>query len=67
MKTQRKVLKIVTKNLADPVKSKDEKYRQLKWQNDKIQQKLVPCQPHALAYLQALGFTNSNNDDEGTL
>lgn len=53
---QLKVLKIVTKNLADPVKSRDEKYRQLKLDNEKIQQKLVPCNPHALGYLQSLGF-----------
>lgn len=53
---QLKVLKIVTKNLADPVKCKDEKYRQLKLDNEKIQQKLVPCNPHSTGYLQSLGF-----------
>ena len=53
---QLKVLKIVTKNLADPIKSKDDKYRQLKLDNEKIQQKLVPCNPHALGFLHSLGF-----------
>lgn len=53
---QLKVLKVVTKNLADPAKSKDEKYLQLKLDNEKIQQKLIPCNPHALRYLQSLGF-----------
>ena len=53
---QLKVLKIVTKNLADPVKSREEKYRQLRLDNEKIQQKLMPCNPHALLYLQSLGF-----------
>jgi len=55
-------LKVVTKNLADPVKSKDEKYRQLKLDNEKIQTKLMPCQPYALGYLQnGLGFVLDEN------
>lgn len=53
---QLKVLKVVTKNLADPTKARDDKYRQLKLDNEKIQQKLLPCQPHAVDYLYALGF-----------
>ena len=59
--SQLKVWKTITKNLADPVKSQDEKYRQLKLDNEKIQQKLVPCNPHALDFLQALGFTRSSS------
>lgn len=53
---QLKVLKIVTKNLADPAKARDEKYRQLRLDNEKIRQKLVPCNPHATLYLECLGF-----------
>lgn len=59
------MLKVVTKNLADPVKAKDEKYRQLKLDNEKIQQKLIPCNPHAIGYLESLGFVE--NVDEKVL
>lgn len=65
MHSQLKVLKIVTKNLTDPIKSKDDKYCQLKLDNEKIQQKLIPCNPHAAGYLQSLGFVE--NVDEKLL
>lgn len=52
---QLKLLKVVLKNLADPVKSQDPKYRQLKTSNPKIQTKILPC-PSALDYLKAIGF-----------
>jgi hypothetical protein len=51
----------VTKNLADPVKCMDEKYRQLKLDNEKIQSKLSPCQADALGYLKRLGFVEEGN------
>ena len=47
--------------MADPVKSRDAKYRQLKLDNEKLQQKLVPCNPHALQYLHSLGFVVEEN------
>jgi hypothetical protein len=53
---QLKVLKVLTKNLADPVKCMDEKYRQLKLDNEKLLVKLAPCRADALGYLKCLGF-----------
>lgn len=55
------MLKIVTKNLADPIKYKEEKYRQLKLDNAKIQQNLEPCRPHAMQFLSCLGFVPQND------
>lgn len=50
-----KLLKVVVKNLSDPVKSKDPKYRQLKMDNEKVRSKILAC-PTATPLLQALGF-----------
>ena len=50
-----KTLRIVVKNLADPTKSQDPKYRQLKLSNEKVKAKLSPC-PSALDFMKALGF-----------
>jgi len=50
-----KTLRIVVKNLADPQKNADPKYRQLKLSNPKVQAKIGPC-PSGLDYMKALGF-----------
>jgi len=50
-----KTLRIVVKNLADPLKSADPKYRQLKLSNEKVKAKIKPC-PSALDYMKAIGF-----------
>lgn len=50
-----KTLRIVVKNLADPLKSADPKYRQLKLSNEKVKEKIKPC-PSALDYMKAIGF-----------
>ena len=50
-----KTLRIVVKNLADPLKSADPKYRQLKLSNEKVKEKIKPC-PSALEYMKAIGF-----------
>ena len=44
---QLKLLKVVLKNLADPVKALEPKYRQLKVENPKVATKILPC-PSAL-------------------
>ena len=64
---QLKVLKVFTKNLLDPVKAKDEKYRQVRLDNCKIQQTLVPCNPAAVEYLHSLGFTPAASSDDQVL
>jgi hypothetical protein len=50
-----KTLRIVVKNLADPTKNADPKYRQLKLSNEKVKAKITPC-PSALDYMKAIGF-----------
>ena len=45
-----KTLRIVVKNLADPQKNADPKYRQLKLSNEKVKAKITPC-PSALDYI----------------
>lgn len=57
-----KLLKVVVKNLADPAKCEDSKYRQLRLSNEKVEQKLLPC-PSAISYLEAIGFTKIEEDD----
>ena len=47
---------MVVKNLSDPAKSVDPKYRQLKLDNDKVKTKLMAC-PAAVPLLLALGFS----------
>ena len=49
------ILRTVVKNLADPSKSADPKYRQLRLSNDRVRARLSPC-PAALDYMKALGF-----------
>lgn len=51
-----KLLKVVVKNLSDPAKSSDPKYRQLKLDNPKVSTKLMAC-PAAVPLLVALGFS----------
>jgi len=55
-------MKLIIKNLADPVKAQDAKYRQLKLDNAKIQQKLVPVLS-ALEYLKAIGFLEASQEN----
>jgi hypothetical protein len=53
----------VVKNLADPVKSQDAKFRQLRTENEKIKQKLLAC-PSAVEYLKAIGFVEVMDGNE---
>lgn len=55
-------MKLVIKNLADPVKAQEAKYRQLKLDNAKIREKLIPISS-ALEYLKAIGFAEAVQDD----
>lgn len=57
-----KTLRIVVKNLADPVKSTDPKFRQLKLSNEKVKAKLSPC-PAAIDYMKAIGFSQITDTD----
>mmetsp|Transcript_3691 Transcript_3691/g.6105 ORF Transcript_3691/g.6105 Transcript_3691/m.6105 type:complete len:230 (+) Transcript_3691:102-791(+) len=57
-----KTLRIVVKNLADPVKSKDTKFRQLKLSNEKVKAKITPC-PSAIDYMKAIGFSQVTDSD----
>lgn len=50
-----KTLRIVVKNLADPQKNADPKYRQLKLSNERVRAKIAPC-PSGIDYMKALGF-----------
>jgi ElaB/YqjD/DUF883 family membrane-anchored ribosome-binding protein len=59
------LLKVVLKNLADPVKAQDPKYRQLKLDNEKIRAKLV-VYPQAMNYLRALGFVETKDEETGS-
>lgn len=52
----------MVKNLADPQKNGDPKYRQLKLSNPKVKAKIAPC-PSALEYMKALGFAVVTDDD----
>jgi len=58
---QLKLLKIVLKNLADPTKSQDIKYRQLRLENEKIRTKLA-IHPPAMQLLKSVGFVESADD-----
>lgn len=51
------------KNLADPTKNTDPKYRQLKLSNEKVKAKITPC-PSALDYMKAVGFVVLNEGGE---
>jgi len=57
-----KTLRIVVKNLADPSKNSDPKYRQLKLSNEKVKAKISPC-PSAVDYMKAIGFVIVNEED----
>ena len=59
-------MKLIIKNLSDPVKAQDIKYRQLKLNNAKVQEKLVPV-VSALEYLKAIGFAEAVQDDIAVL
>jgi hypothetical protein len=55
----------LVKNVADPVKAQDVKFRQVKLDNPKLQDKLFKVFPQsALFYLQAVGFERSKDDKE---
>mmetsp|Transcript_16902 Transcript_16902/g.24783 ORF Transcript_16902/g.24783 Transcript_16902/m.24783 type:complete len:237 (+) Transcript_16902:143-853(+) len=58
-----KLFKVIVKNLADPVKSKDPKYRQLRLSNEKIRSKIFPCSPSSVDYLKSLGFSEQVDTD----
>jgi hypothetical protein len=57
---QLKLLTVVIKNLSDPVKAQDPKYRLLRLENEKIKSKILPC-PSSLDYLRAIGFAESTD------
>lgn len=57
-----KTLRIVVKNLADPLKSADPKFRQLKLSNEKVKAKITPC-PSAIDYMKAIGFSQVTDSD----
>jgi ElaB/YqjD/DUF883 family membrane-anchored ribosome-binding protein len=59
---QLKLLKIILKNLADPSKFDDPKFRQLKLDNDKIRTKIA-VYPAVISYLTALGFQQTTSDE----
>jgi len=61
-----KTLRTVMKNLADPTKNKDPKYRQLKLSNAKVKATLSPC-PSALEYMKAIGFIVVVQQDDAGL
>lgn len=60
-----KLLSVVVKNLGNPAKVSDPKYRQLRLSNEKVQQKLLPC-PSAMDYMKAIGF-NEVTDSDGAV
>lgn len=55
-------MKLVIKNLADPIKAQDAKYRQLKLDNAKVREKLLLIES-AVNYLKAIGFAEATQDD----
>jgi PUB domain len=59
---QLKLLKVVTKNLSDPAKSSDPKYRQLKLDNATVRTKILAC-PSAVPLLQSLSFVETLESD----
>lgn len=64
--SQLKLLRVVVKNLADPVKAQDAKYRQLKLGNEKVREKILPF-PCAVDYLTSIGFVETTEDGERIL
>ncbi|KAL3790046.1 hypothetical protein HJC23_011402 [Cyclotella cryptica] len=59
-----KTLRIVLKNLVDPIKASDPKYRQIKL--SKVASRFDPC-PSSMEYLQAIGFALAEEDGEDVL
>lgn len=57
-----KLLKIVLKNLLDPAKVQDPKYRQLRLDNEKIKSKVCIC-PQAMQLLNEIGFVQATDDN----
>ena len=55
---------MVVKNLGDPTKSQDPKYRQLRLSNKKVEEKLLPC-PSSVAYMKAIGFDEVTDETDG--
>lgn len=56
---------MVVRNLADPTRAQDAKYRQLRLDNPKVESKLLPC-PSAVSYMKAIGFTEVTDEDDGS-
>jgi len=59
-----KTLRILLKNLVDPIKASDPKYRQIKLA--KVASRFDPC-PSSMEYLQAIGFAPAKEDGEDVL
>ena len=55
-------MRTVVKNLADPKKSIDPKFRQLRLSNEKVSSKLSPC-PSGSLYLESIGFSKVQDSD----
>jgi len=62
---QLKLLKVVLKNLADPAKAQDIKYRQLRLENEKIKSRLA-VHPPAMEILKSVGFVESQQPNQET-
>jgi hypothetical protein len=60
-----RTLRVIVKNLCDPTKARDPKYRQLKLSNEKVQSRMMPCHPHSLEYVKSIGFV-ATTEGEGT-
>lgn len=63
---QLKLLKVVIKNLCDPVKSQEAKYRQLKLENEKVQAKILPF-PSAVEFLKSVGFSEATDESSARI
>lgn len=55
----------MVKNLADPTRAQDSKYRQLRLSNPKVEGKLSPC-PSAVDYMKAIGFVEVQDENDGS-
>lgn len=59
-------MKVVIKNLLDDEKNKDEKYRQLKLDNQKVRDKILVC-ASAVDYLKAIGFVEATSNENSAV
>lgn len=57
---------MIVKNLCDPIKVQDPKYRQLKFDNDKVRTKIMACAA-AIPLLHSLGFVETVTNCDASL